>query len=118
MIRTIANRKLLFGCLLGAFVAVPAWAQSIPSVEIVVENLCRLSPPKVLVFYGSAIGLTPPLRFDWDLGNGKDWVGPEVPEQAYDVGHYDVILAVTDAAGKIRKASVAVVSESHGCGGR
>lgn len=88
-----------------------------PSVRILVEDLCTGRPPKIVALRAETAGLTPPLRFLWNLGNGKEWDGPETPEQEYEVGRYDVILTVTDAAGHVGKASVAIDSESHGCGG-
>jgi len=87
-------------------------------VRIIVDDLCTERPLKIVMLRAETSGLTPPLRFRWNLGNGKEWNGQEVPEQEYEVGRYDVILTVSDAAGHVRKASVAIESESHGCGGR
>lgn len=95
-----------------------AMVEEAPSVRILVDDLCTERPPKIVALRAETAGLTPPLRFHWSLGNGKEWDGPEVPEQEYEVGRYDVILTVSDAAGHIRKASVAIESESRGCGGR
>lgn len=87
-------------------------------MRIIVEDLCTDRPLKIVTLRAETSGLAPPLRFHWNLGNGKEWNGPEVPEQEYEVGRYDVILTVSDAARKVRKASVAIESEPHGCGGR
>ncbi len=108
---------LLSGCTAGMLGRPGATHDTGPSVGILVEDLCTGRPPKIVALRAETAGLVPPLRFHWDLGNGKEWDGPETPEQEYEVGRYDVILTVTDAAGHVRKASVAIDSESHGCGG-
>lgn len=95
-----------------------AMDEAAPSVSIVAEDLCADRPLKIVALRAEAAGLTQPLRFHWSLGNGKEWDGREVPEQEYEVGRYDVVLAVSDAAGRVKKASMAIESESHGCGGR
>jgi hypothetical protein len=118
MKRLVPASLLMSGCISAAFGAPVALADANPSVEIIAESLCTFLPPKVVVLHGAASGLMPPLRFHWFLGNGKEWDGPEVPEQEYEVGRYDVVLAVSDAAGRMMKASVAIEAEAHGCGGR
>lgn len=109
---------LLSGCTASALGRQTATHDAAPSVSIVAENLCTDRPLKIVTLRAEATGLTPPLRFHWSLGNGKEWDGPEVPEQEYEVGRYDVILTVSDAARHVQKASVAIESESHGCGGK
>jgi len=109
---------LLSGCTAGRSGRSGATHDTAPSVSIVAENLCTDRPLKVVALHAETAGLVPPLRFHWNLGNSKEWNGPEVPEQEYEVGRYDVILTVSDGAGHVRKASVAIESESHGCGGR
>jgi hypothetical protein len=69
----------------------------------------------VIRMHAEIVGLRAPLRFHWHLGNGHEWNGPEPPPQKYIVGRYDVILTVTDSIGRVRKASMKVDAESHGC---
>lgn len=74
------------------------------------------TPPTLTVSLRAvAVGLEPPLKYRWLLGNGKQWLGPEPWPQSYDPGRYDVLLTVTDANGRIKKASVAIDSKSMGC---
>jgi hypothetical protein len=108
---------LLSGCLAGLPVQAATAQQGAPSVGILSEQLCTERPPLVFVLRGEATGLTPPLRFHWDLGDGQQWVGPEVPEHAYEFGRYNVVLAVIDAAGRVKKASMALEAAAKGCGG-
>lgn len=112
----IAASVLIGGCLAGWLWPLPALAEDGPSVAIVAESLCTDRSVKIIALYAKAIGLTPPLNYHWNLGNGKEWNGQEVPEQEYEVGRYDVLLAVKDGAGRVKKASVAIEAESHGCG--
>ena len=107
---------LMFGCISAAFGVPAALAEESPSVAIGAESLCTNRPVKIVSLYAKAAGLTPPLSYHWNLGNGKEWSGAEVPEQEYEAGRYDVLLAVKDGAGQVRKASVAIEAESHGCG--
>lgn len=107
---------LIAGCLAGGFGPLVALAEESPSVAIVAESLCTPRPVKIVALYANATGLTPPLSYQWSLGNGKEWNGSEVPEQEYEVGRYDVLLAVKDGTGRVKKASVAIEAESHGCG--
>lgn len=107
---------LIAGCLAGWFWPLAAVAEDGPSVAIVAESLCTPRPVKIIALYANATGLTPPLSYHWNLGNGKEWNGSEVPEQEYEVGRYDVLLAVKDGTGQVKKASVAIEAESHGCG--
>jgi hypothetical protein len=51
------------------------------------------------------------------LGDGKEWDGADVPEHAYEFGRYNVVLAVSDADGRVKKASLALNAEAKGCGG-
>ena len=108
---------LLFGCLAILPEGRAAAQQPAPSVGIVSEQLCTERPPLVFALRAQAMGLTQPLRFHWDLGDGKEWDGPEVPEHAYEFGRYNVVLAVTDAAGRVKKASMALHADAKGCGG-
>jgi hypothetical protein len=87
-----------------------------PSVSIVADVVHTTRPPKIVAFRAQTSGLTDPLRFHWNLGNGKQWDKQFVPEQAYEPGRYDVILTVSDAADHVVKASMAIDTESHGCG--
>lgn len=91
-------------------------AEDGPAVAIVAESLCTPRSVKIISLYATVAGLTPPLSYHWKLGNGEEWNGPEVPEQEYEVGRYDVLLAVKDGAGRVKKASVAIEAESQGCG--
>lgn len=85
-------------------------------MRIVAEAVHTGPPPKIVAFRAITTGLTPPLQFHWNLGNGKEWDRPFVPEQAYVPGRYDVVLTVSDAAGHVKKASMTIDTESHGCG--
>jgi len=107
---------LMFGYISAAFGVPVALADDSPSVSIVAENLCTDRPVKIVAFHAKAAGLTPPLSYHWSLGNGTEWSEPEVPEQVYEVGRYDVLLAVKDGTGQVKKASVAIEADSHGCG--
>lgn len=116
MRQIVSARLLMLGCISAAFGVSVALAEESPSVTIGAENLCTDRSVKIVALYAKATGLTPPLSYHWNLGNGKEWNGAEVPEQEYEVGRYDVLLAVKDGAGQVRKASVAIEAESHGCG--
>ena len=108
---------LLFGGL-ALLPGQPAAAQQpTPSVTIQSEKLCTERPPSLVNLRGEATGLTPPLRFIWNLGDGTERSGPEVLEQAFEFGRYNVILAVVDATGRVGKASMALDVEAQGCGG-
>jgi len=108
---------LLSGCL-AVLPEEPAAAQQpAQSVTIQSERLCTERPPSLINLRGEATGLTPPLRFLWNLGDGTERSGPEVLEQAYEFGRYNVVLAVIDAAGRVGKASIALDVEAQGCGG-
>ena len=88
-----------------------------PSVEIQAEKLCTQRPPSVFTMRADAIGLIPPLRFWWDLGDGTQWEEQEVAEHPYEFGRYNIVLAVSDAAGRRKTASKAIDVEAAGCGG-
>lgn len=107
---------LVFGCISAVSGMPVAHAEGGPSVVIGADNLCTDRSVKIVALYATATGLMPPLSYHWSLGNGKEWNGSEVPEQEYEVGRYDVLLAVKDDTGRVRKASVAIEAESHGCG--
>lgn len=109
---------LLSGCMASASGRPAATHEAAPSVSIVAEDLCTERPIRIVTLRAETVGLIPPLRFLWDLGNGQQWQGPEAPEQEYEVGRYDVVLAVSDATGQVKRASMAIESISHGCGGR
>ncbi|MDP2809243.1 MAG: PKD domain-containing protein [Rhodocyclaceae bacterium] len=104
---------LSIGCLAG----LPVHAATAQQVNIQSEKLCTERPPSIFVLRAESTGLTPPLHFLWDLGDGGQWNGREVPERAYEFGRYNVVLAVSDAAGRVRKASIALDVEAMGCGG-
>ncbi|MCX7148234.1 MAG: PKD domain-containing protein [Rhodocyclales bacterium] len=112
----IAASVLIGGYLAGWLWPLAAPAEDGPSAAIGAENLCTNRAVKIVSLYAKTAGLTPPLSYHWNLGNGKEWSEAEVPEQEYDVGRYDVVLAVKDGAGRVRKASMAIDSESQGCG--
>lgn len=116
MDRIAPTSVLMAACLAGGFGPLAALAEEGPSVAIVAESLCTPKAVKIIALYADATGLTPPLSYHWNLGNGGEWNGQEVPEQEYEVGRYDVLLAVKDGAGRVKKASVAIEAESHGCG--
>lgn len=86
------------------------------AVRIVPSHDVTSSASSMVVrMHAEADGLVLPLKFHWYLGNGHEWNGPEPPPQTYIVGRYDVILTVTDGIGRVRKASMKVDAESHGC---
>lgn len=85
------------------------------SVRIVPSHGSEGTSSMVVIMRAEAVDMEPPLRFHWHLGNGREWNGPEPPPQTYIVGRYDVILTVTDAVGRVRKASMNVDAQSHGC---
>lgn len=105
----------LIGCLAGLPVQA-ATAQQAPTVGIESEQLCTERPPSLFTLRAEAAGLTPPLRFVWDLGDGRVGEGAEVAELPYEFGRYNVVLAVSDAAGRVKKASLAL-EVAGGCGG-
>lgn len=99
------------------FFGASAATEEMPSVRIVTEEVHMTRPPRLIAFRAQIAGLTPPLRFHWSLGNGKQWDKQFVPEQAYGPGRYDVVLTVGDAAGHVKSASMAIDSEAPGgCG--
>lgn len=102
----------------GCVAVLPVAAQdAAPAVGIVAEKLCTQRPPSLFAMRADAVGLTPPLSFRWDLGDGTRWEGEEVPEHPYEFGRYNVVLAVSDAAGRRKTASKAIDVEAAGCGG-
>lgn len=107
---------LLSGCAVGTHLAPAERGFQEASVDIVVTYQHSASPPLVVSLRAVTEGLAPPLKYFWVFGNGKQWSGPEPLPQSYGVGRYDVILTVTDAKGRIKMASVAIDSKSHGCG--
>lgn len=113
MTRIVPAGLLLCAC---AASGASAAIEEAPSARIVADAVHTGRPPRIVAFRAATTGLTPPLRFHWNLGNGKEWDRPFVPEQAYEPGRYDVVLTVSDAAGHVKKASMAIDTESHGCG--
>lgn len=113
---TVLATLLLSGCAAGTAVSQAARSLDAPSVEIIATYQHTESPPVIVSLRAAAKGLVLPLEYHWNLGNGKQWSGPEPLPQAYGVGRYDVLLTVTDADGRIKRASVAIDSKSHGCG--
>ncbi len=99
---------LLSGCMATVTVSRAVLASKHLSVSIVATHENTKSPPVKISLRAVTIGLRPPLRFHWSLGEGREWEGAEPPPQSYDGGRYDIILTVTDADGQIKKASVAV----------
>ena len=85
------------------------------TVRIVPSSATTGGPPMMVTLRAETVGMVAPLKFHWYLGNGREWDGPEPPTQFYLVGRYDVLLVVTDARGRVRKASLKVEAESHGC---
>jgi len=116
MNRIAPTSVLMAACVASGLCPLAALAEDGPSVVIGADNLCTDRSVKIVALYATAVGLTPPLSYHWSLGNGKEWNGSEVPEQEYEVGRYDVLLAVKDGTGRVKKASVAIEAESHGCG--
>jgi len=110
--------SLFLFCSLVGLSGQPVAAQSAsPAVNIRFERLCTERPPSLYLFQAEVVGFVQPLRFEWDLGDGARLASAEVPEHAYDFGRYNVILSVTDADGKARKASMSLNVEANGCGG-
>lgn len=107
---------LLSGCAAEPAVSPAGRSVAEPSVEIIADYRHTATPPIVVSFQAVAAGLAAPLKYHWNLGNGMQWSGPEPFPQSYGVGRYDVILTVTDGDGRIKRASVAIDSQSHGCG--
>ena len=113
MKRTLSAALFVCGCMILGSSAATAEK---PSASIVAEAVHTARPPKIVAFRAQTKGLTPPLHFHWSLGNGKEWDKQFVPEQFYEPGRYDVVLTVSDAADHVVKASMAIDTESHGCG--
>lgn len=82
-------------------------------VSIVIMHETSGGPPMTVTFRAETKGFTPPLRFYWSFGNGSQWDGAEPPRQLYEGGSYNVILTVTDAEGRIKKASITIHSEGE-----
>ncbi|WP_310450394.1 PKD domain-containing protein [Sulfuritalea sp.] len=110
----IASSAILICASMVSFFSVAA--EQKPSASIVAEAVHTTRPPRIVAFRAQTTGLTPPLHFHWSLGNGKEWDKQFVPEQFYEPGRYDVVLTVSDAADHVVKASMAIDTESHGCG--
>ena len=106
----------LSGCVASMPVPPGAMHERGASVSILTMQEHMGRPPLIVTLRAETVGLTPPLRLHWNLGNGREWDGPEPPAQIYGAGRYDVILTVTDAAGYVKKSSVAIDSKSYGCG--
>jgi hypothetical protein len=114
----IMKKPRLSFVLSAGLAGLPVAAQeAAPSVGILAEKLCTQRPPSLFAMRAEAEGLTPPLLFRWDLGDGTQWEGQEVPEHAFEFGRYNVILAVSDAAGHKKTASKSIDVEAAGCGG-
>lgn len=88
-----------------------------PSVTILSSHLRTGTSPVIMLLRAEVVGMAPPLVAHWNLGNGQEWDGLDPPVQTYADGRYDVILTVTDAAGKVKRASVAIHTVARGCGG-
>lgn len=117
MNKTARTLALTTGMVAAFAAPLEAWPEEAPFLNVFTDRLCTLRPPPIFSFRAEAVGLTPPLKFHWDLGNEQSWEGPDVPEQAYDFGRYNVILTVTDASGRIRRASLTIDANAPGCGG-
>jgi len=86
-------------------------------VSIVATHEKIVTPLMSVSLRAETVGLTQPLRYHWSLGNGKEWEGMQPPPQMYVGGRYDVILTVTDAVGRVRKASVKIDAHTRSaCG--
>jgi hypothetical protein len=107
---------LLSGCAANSAVAPAGRSLDEPALGIITNYRHTATPPIVVSFQAVTEGLAGPLKYHWNLGNGTHWSGPQPLPQSYGVGRYDVILTVTDGAGRIKRASVAIDSQSHGCG--
>lgn len=93
----------------------PAKPVPAPSVRIVVEPGSSGVAPHRVRFRAEVEGLEPPLQFHWSLGNGRESTEQVPPPQVYGAGRYDVILSVTDAQGRVKRASVTIDSRCKGC---
>lgn len=107
---------LLSGCATATPGLKAEQASQNPSVDIIATYRNTASPPLIVTLRAVTEGLELPLSYDWLLGNGRRWSGPEPLPQSYEPGRYDVLLTVTDATGHVSRASVAIESKSHGCG--
>ncbi len=118
---------LLSGCAVGMHGAPAAHtplaaAQQTPaatpvdmSVEIIASYEHTKSGKLNVSLRAITVGMEAPLTYHWILGNGKQWLGPEPWPQTYEAGRYDVMLTVTDAKGRVQRASVAIDAKSMGC---
>lgn len=105
------------GCVATAFSAPTVTPRDDSSVSIVVEHENNRLALMMVSLRAETVRLTPPLRFHWSLGNGREWEGMQPPPQMYMGGRYDVILTVTDAVGRVRKASVKIDAHTRSaCG--
>jgi len=104
---------LLIGDMTSAAGAAAAMHEAAPSVSIVAEYPRTNQPPKLVAFHAETTGLIPPLRFHWNLGNGREWKGPKPPPQSYDGGRYDIIVTVTDVDGRVRNTSLTLDVEGE-----
>lgn len=112
------TRLILATSMVAVFAVSPeACSEDIPYLNVFTERLCTPRPPPVFALRAEATGLVSPLKFHWDLGNEQVWEGQHVPPQAYDFGRYNVILSVTDATGRTRRASLTIDASAPGCGG-
>lgn len=93
----------------------PALAPLAASVEIVASYEHTKAGKLKVSLRAVTLGLEPPLNHHWTLGNGKQWLGPEPWPQTYEAGRYDVMLTVTDAKGRVKRASMAIDAKSTGC---
>lgn len=95
--------------------AAPTPAVDAASVEIIANYEHTKAGKLNVSLRAVTVGLEPPLRYHWILGNGKQWLGPEPWPQVYEAGRYDVMLTVTDAKGRVKRASMAIDAKSMGC---
>lgn len=93
----------------------PPFSPIEPSVGIVVSPAKAGPAPLRVTLRAEVLGLTPPLRFHWSLGDGRESDEPDPPGLVYRVGRYDVVLTVTDAEGRVKKASVTIDAQPRGC---
>lgn len=84
------------------------------AARIVCDRSSGPAPLRVTM-RAETVGLTHPLQYRWNLGDGREWEGAEPPAQVYRTGRYHVILTVTDAEGHVKKASVTIDSQCRGC---
>ncbi|HAK89052.1 MAG: hypothetical protein A2X55_12180 [Nitrospirae bacterium GWB2_47_37] len=59
-------------------------------------------------------GIEEPISFQWLFGDGEESADKMPPAHYYDMGRYNVMLEVTDKAGKKYTAGITIDSASPG----